>query len=216
MRDSRILIVSQRSLSSRLRIVNHNASRREPPLSSWNAAYVIFTSGSTGVLKGVVIEHAQLMSWVVPYSQNFAFSNTARVFQFASYAFDVCIQEIMPTLASGATVCIPSDVEREIHLVDAMHRLQITHTILTPTLFQNLDEVGLELPPSLHTLMLGGEAASSDLLERWATKVPRLIVIYGPTEATVCCAWVEVLPAWRSESHAIIPGEIGKPFGMRI
>lgn len=156
------------------------------------------------------------MTWSTLYSEKCGFSHTAQVPQFASYAFDACIQEILPTLTSGGTVCIPSARDRMNDLVGTMHRMWITHAILRPTVFQGPDSGKLEPPPSPHTLILGGEATPTPLLERWAPRIPRLAGLYGPTEGTVSCTWADFSPGWRSESHEFVPGEIGKPFGMRI
>lgn len=195
--DMQVLVVYEWSLNAMLQLVKHEGGPRNvetPPLSPSNTAYVIFTSGSTGVPKGVIIGHSSLMTWSTLYSEKCGLSHTARVLQFASYAFDACIQEIIPTLASGATVCIPSTWERMNDLVGAMHRMRVTYAILTPTIFQGLDSGKLESPPSLHTLMLGGEATPMPLLERWATRIPRLAVPYGPTEGTVSCTWADFSP----------------------
>jgi non-ribosomal peptide synthetase component F len=117
-----------------------------------NAAYYIFTSGSTGNPKGVAIENSSLSTTATNIADRLGYGSGSRVFQFASYAFDACITDIFATLASGATLCIPSEWERNNGIVDAMRRMDVNNAKFTPSLASNLafDEV-----PTFKTLVLG-------------------------------------------------------------
>ena len=72
-------------------------------------------------------------------------------------------------------MCIPSEWERNNAIVDAMNRMEITSAKFTPSLASNLL---FEDVPTLETLILGGESASSAFIEKWASKL-RLILVYG-------------------------------------
>ena len=124
-----------------------------------------------------------------------------RVFQFASYAFDMCITDIFATLTHGGTVCIPSDWERNNDIVGAMQRMEVSSARFTPSLVSNL---ALEEVSTLKTLILGGESCPAALADFWAPKL-RLILAYGPTEGCVVCIFSE------ASGHACAPGEIGRP-----
>ncbi|KAL9106442.1 MAG: hypothetical protein Q9227_008530 [Pyrenula ochraceoflavens] len=170
-----------------------------------NAAYMIFTSGSTGTPKGVVIENSQLSTTSLHTGKCLGFGNGARIFQFASYAFDVSVGDIFPTLVNGATLCIPSEWERDNAIVDAMCRMEVTHAKFTPSLVANL---AIEDVPTLKTLILGGESSPRSLIEAWTPKV-NLILSYGPSE---CCVMSFLCNANLQQTA---PGELGRPVNAR-
>ena len=183
------------------------------PLSHWpaelgNAAYVMATSGSTGTPKLVVTEHSQLSSFVAHLTRPLGFSEGTRAFQFASYAFDPIIGDTFLTLASGGTVCIPSEDERKNDITGAMNRMGVNLAKFTPSLVSSWPDLTITNVPTLKTLILGGEATPATILEEWADKID-LKLIYGSTECTISC----VVP----DAHAgiVVPGEIGRPVGSR-
>ena len=187
-------------------------------LEMHNAAYVMFTSGSTGTPKGVVIEHTQLSTSAINCGLNMGFASKPRVFQFASFAFDACILEMVTTLVFGGTVCIPSEFERKNAIVDAMCRMDVTCAFFTPTLLTGL---GAEISgvPTLDTLIVGGEGIPSSLVDEWAGRV-RLFLAYGPTECCVICFALEAPPCrptvrGQERLPTVAPGDIGRPFGVR-
>lgn len=106
---------------------------------------------------------------------------TSRVFQFASFAFDVSILEIFATLTYGGCVCIPSEDMRTRDVSEAIRSLNATWAFLTPSVANLVDPPNV---PSLEVLVCGGEAMSIDNVSRWADKVT-LVNGYGPTEASV-------------------------------
>ncbi|ORY68182.1 uncharacterized protein BCR38DRAFT_422356 [Pseudomassariella vexata] len=175
------------------------------PPSLSNAAYLNFTSGSTGTPKGVVIEHTQLATCSTYVGEILGYGPGARVFQFASYAFDACITDIFATLVHGGTICIPSEWERNNAIVDAMRKMKVTHAKFTPSLASNL---AIENVPSLTTLAFGGESPPASLVQKWAAKV-RLVLVYGPTECCVICFTSD------ASQHKPAPGEIGRPVASR-
>lgn len=175
------------------------------PLSPTTAAYVIFTSGSTGKPKGVVIEHEQLSTSSTKGGKAMGFESKPRVLQFASYAFDACILEIITTLIFGGCVCVPSDWERMNNLVDAMNRMQVTSAFFTPSLLSNLR---FETLKTLNTVILGGESLPAALVQTWAAKL-RLILAYGPTECCVICFTLDTTLCTPG------PGDIGRAISGR-
>ena len=174
-------------------------------LSATTAAYVIFTSGSTGKPKGVVIEHEQLSTSSTKGGKAMGFESKPRVLQFASYAFDACILEIITTLIFGGCVCVPSDWERMNGIVEAMNRMQVTCAFFTPSLLSNLRFEDLE---TLNTVILGGESLPPALVQLWAAKL-RLILAYGPTECCVICFTLDTSLCTPG------PGDIGRAISGR-
>ncbi|RDL40220.1 uncharacterized protein BP5553_00199 [Venustampulla echinocandica] len=149
--------------------------------NSRNAAYVIFTSGSTGRPKGTVVEHRSISTSCVAMRRSLLMKPTSRVFQFASFTFDVSILEIFTTLTYGGCVCIPSEGMRTRDVAEAIRSLDATWAFLTPSV-ANLVEPSKV--PSLEVLVCGGEAMSIENVVKWADKVI-LVNGYGPTEASI-------------------------------
>ncbi|KAI1819369.1 hypothetical protein F4861DRAFT_146977 [Xylaria intraflava] len=146
-----------------------------------NAAYVMFTSGSTGTPKGVTIEHRSLCSTIKHQIESFHLTQRSRVLQFASYAFDAAILDILATLCAGGCVCVPSDSER-LDLVAAMNRYDVNWACLTSSVARILSP---ELVPSLETLVLAGEVVTETDISLWS-KID-MIVAYGLTECAITC-----------------------------
>ncbi|KAK3987251.1 non-ribosomal peptide synthetase [Cladorrhinum sp. PSN332] len=157
------------------------------PRKPSDLAYCLFTSGSTGTPKGVLIRHEALCSGATMHGDAFNYTSQARVLQFASYVFDACITEILTTLIKGGCICVPSEEQRmnPDELMEFITERQVNHALLTPSVLALLDPVQV---PSIATLLLGGEAATPELIHKWRAASRRVLVAYGPTECTVICA----------------------------
>ncbi|KAL8417423.1 hypothetical protein RB596_007520 [Gaeumannomyces avenae] len=197
--EARIVITSARNADRIASIVVQTVEVDEGKASAWpddgrieslpsvalgQAAYVIFTSGTTGRAKGAIIEHRALVTSAKGHSAAISLSSRSRVLQFASYAFDATILEILTTLFVGGCVCIPSDRERESALPVAIARMGINWALLTPSVARTIEP---DTVSGLETLVLGGESLSPMDIRSWHGAV-RLILAYGPAECTITCA----------------------------
>ncbi|KAJ5210211.1 AMP-dependent synthetase/ligase [Penicillium cf. griseofulvum] len=149
--------------------------------SSNSSAYAVFTSGSTGRPKASVIEHQSFLSASAAHTQALRLDKNSRVIQFASYAFDASIVEMIDTLLVGGCICIPSDRDRNQRLGHAIREMQVNWTLLTPSVARILNPQDVS---SLETLVLGGEGMTRDDVRRWSPHV-RLMNAYGPSECSV-------------------------------
>ena len=158
------------------------ATMRKTP-SIETPAYIIFTSGSTGKPKGTLITHANLAAFCQNFIKLANLQTSTRTLQFASIGFDASILEIFPTLSVGAMVIFPTQDQRRSSqlLLKLLEEDQISLALIPPSLLAILPYQQL---PHLRTLLVGGEASSKDLQERWR-KGRTLINAYGPTENTV-------------------------------
>lgn len=164
--------------------------------------YVVFTSGSTGKPKGVIISHQSFLSCARAYAQKVGMNKDDRILQFASYAFDVSISDILNTLLVGACLCIPSEEERSSRISEGVHRLKPTWADLTPSLLRHLSKDDI---PTIQTVVVSGEAMSPDVVEAWQSHV-RLINVYGPAECSVSSTVCTILSPANAANigHAIV------------
>ncbi|KAI3333060.1 hypothetical protein F4824DRAFT_277782 [Ustulina deusta] len=208
--------VRGRELSSRMKMVVHVVGpgwQREQPENEAAAPlepdpawpmYVCFTSGSTGKPKGIIITHSAFCSARYYQADAFCFHPGARVFDFASYSFDVAVYNAMMTLSVGACLCIPSEEQRIGELNQTLRAMAVTMAALTPSASRLLEPENL---PDLQTLILSGEAVNHGDLERLKRGNFRVLNAYGPAECT---------PMSTLNPHAITPGisiSIGKGIG---
>ncbi|KAH7083049.1 nonribosomal peptide synthetase 6 [Paraphoma chrysanthemicola] len=152
-----------------------------PKVSPSAPLYIQFTSGSTGLPKGCIITHSQYTSGAIPRAHDVGYREHSRVLDFASYAFDVCIDSMLCTLAHGGTLCTPSEERRMNDLSGAMRDLRVTFAGMTPSVARTLD---VDLLESLDSIALGGEGVSASDASSWAQKT-RVVNAYGPSECTV-------------------------------
>ncbi|GES63812.1 hypothetical protein ATETN484_0009049900 [Aspergillus terreus] len=177
-----------------------------PVSGTKNPLFVVYTSGSTGKPKGVVIEHRSFCALVHYQVSVWRISPAARVMQFASYAFDVSVFEILFPLMCGACTCILEEVERRDYLDVTMKRLQVTHAFLTPSVARQLSPAAV---PDLQVLVCGGEPLRHQDLHQWAANV-RLVDGYGPAECTVFSV------SHPSLTRTSRPSDVGRPVGCVV
>ncbi|MET9611188.1 non-ribosomal peptide synthetase, partial [Streptomyces sp. NPDC006512] len=152
------------------------------PVAFDHPAYVIYTSGSTGRPKGVVVGHGGLASFARAQVERFGVDAGSRVLQFASPSFDASVLELVMAFAVGAALVVPpaGPLAGEVLggvLVDA----GVTHALIPPAA---LASVPVGEFPLLRSLVVGGDATSAELVDRWAPG-RRMVNAYGPTESTV-------------------------------
>jgi amino acid adenylation domain-containing protein len=156
--------------------------------------YLLFTSGSTGEPKGVLNSHGALTSAVRGLQQVLRIRETDRMLQFASLNWDTCFEEIFPTLSAGAALVFDDDAHSGSHArLLRMLKSREVSVLNLPTaywheLVHHLRDSGDALPPMLHTVVIGGEAASCARIADWCAlghEHIRLVNTYGSTETSL-------------------------------
>jgi non-ribosomal peptide synthetase-like protein len=165
---------------------------RATGLTKDHPAYLIYTSGSTGTPKAIVISHANICHFLRSGNAFYGVGPDDVVFQGASVAFDLSMEEIWTPYLVGATLYVASpetmgDAEK---LPALLTEAGVTVIDTVPTLLGILSSD----IPSLKLILLGGEALPPAIVQKWSKPGRRILNTYGPTEATVVATAAEVLP----------------------
>jgi O-succinylbenzoic acid--CoA ligase len=165
---------------------------------------IIHTSGTSGRSKGVVLT-----------AGNFFYSAMASAYHLGHAPDDrwLCVLPlyhvgglsiIIRGILHGVTVDLLSrfDVDAVNHALDSQ---PITHISLVPTMLYRLLESRTTWPESLKMILLGGAAASPELLARCRDAGVPIATTYGLTEA--CSQVATMLPG----DVLLKPGSVGKP-----
>ncbi|WP_223778478.1 non-ribosomal peptide synthase/polyketide synthase [Streptomyces sp. 135] len=167
----------------------------DPGVDADHAAYVIYTSGSTGTPKGVTVTHRGIGGFTAAAAERYAVGPGDRVLQFSSPSFDASVLELFISVLCGATLVVPPHgpwLGDELAAVLDEHR--ITHALIPPAALTSLPDPARGTARHLRTLIVGAEACSADLVDRWAPG-RRMINSYGPTETTIVATWTGPLTA---------------------
>ncbi|OYW98253.1 MAG: peptide synthetase, partial [Bosea sp. 32-68-6] len=170
----------------------HPTPARAAGLTREHPAYLIYTSGSTGTPKAIVISHRNICHFLRSGNALYGIGPDDVVFQGASVAFDLSMEEIWTPYLAGATLFVASpemmgDAEK---LPAILTQAGVTVIDTVPTL------LGI-LPadvPSLKLILLGGEALPPATVQKWSQPGRRILNTYGPTEATVVATAAAVRP----------------------
>ncbi len=170
-------------------------------------AYLIPTSGSSGAPKLVVVGHGGLPALLRAQIEAFALEPGARALWLHAPVFDASISDWGTALAAGAALVIPSReaLASPAALRGELERRRITHVDLPPALLAHVPPE--RPPPELRVVVLGGEPCPVEPVRALARRL-RVVIVYGPTEATVCSSLAVVDPErWdRPSIGAPLPG----------
>jgi aspartate racemase len=183
-----------------------------------NLAYIIYTSGSTGKPRGVQLPHRGLVNHHVAAVKIYGLQPSDHVLQFSSVSFDISVEEIFPTWASGGTLVFRTG---DTPLAASGFLRWITEQRITvlnlPTaywheLVHELSGANESLPQNLRMVIVGGEKASATAFSNWlrsgGARV-RWVNTYGPTEASVIATAYEPSMVDPDQVPASLP--IGRP-----
>ena len=159
-------------------------------------AYILYTSGSTGDPKGVMLTHANALSFVDWCSEAFSPDENDRFSSHAPFHFDLSILDLyVPIKHGGRIVLIGEGLGKNARLlapVIAEQKISVWYS--TPTVLRLLVEFGeldsLDLS-ELRLVLFAGEVFPVKHLRalKALLPAPRYWNLYGPTETNVCTAF---------------------------
>ena len=152
-------------------------------------AYVIYTSGSTGAPKGVLVEHGNLVNYLLWTVDEYAAHGTGGSAFFTSITFDLGIPSLLTPLLVGQTVHLLPDPLDTVDL-GALLVAGAPYSFLKMTP-GHLNLLSLDLGPEEACELAGiviaaGDAFPTELARRWTELAGTPVATeYGPTEITV-------------------------------
>jgi amino acid adenylation domain-containing protein len=170
-----------------------------PPCAPDHPAYLIYTSGSTGRPKGVAVSRGALAEHCAAVMAHYDLSAADRVLQFASHHVDAALEQILPTLASGACLIMRGQqLWSPPALAEVFSRHGVSVADLPPAYLRDVLLAWAEesvTPPCPRLLIVGGEALTGELVDLWRASPlanARFLNAYGPTEATITATVGEI------------------------
>lgn len=156
-------------------------------------AYVVYTSGSTGTPKGVAVSRRSLAFLLDHHRRTLhgpvadAAGRQLLAAHTASFAFDSSWEQLLWLLLGHELLVLDEADRRDAHeIVALVERERIDTLDVTPSMAAALVDAGvLDTTHRLALLLIGGEAAPTELWRRLAAADVRSHNLYGPTEATV-------------------------------
>ncbi len=178
--------------------------RDEIAVGPRDLCYVIYTSGSTGRPKGAMIEHRNVFHLVCAENGIYGVHGRDRVYQGASLAFDLSVEEIWLAFCAGATLvaATPEMARAGADLSRQLTAFGVTVFSSVPTLLSMLAEDA----PTVRLLISGAESFPDGLVERWARPGRRILNTYGPTETTVIATYADLHPGKPVTIGRAVPG----------
>ncbi|UOF88655.1 D-alanine--poly(phosphoribitol) ligase subunit DltA [Fodinisporobacter ferrooxydans] len=161
--------------------------------------YIMYTSGSTGEPKGVQITHQCLSSFLHWMIDHFGIQKNSTFLNQAPLSFDLSVMDLYTSLVSGGTIW---SVDQEMIanpriLFEELKTSHLTVWVSTPS-FAELclrdSSFHEELIPHLRTFLFCGETLHGTTARNLINRFPKIKLYntYGPTEATVAVASIQI------------------------
>lgn len=201
-------------------IISESADNLNRTIDPDDVAYVIYTSGSTGQPKGVEVQHRALVNHCLDMKDYYQLTPDDNVLQFAALNFDASIEQILPPLISGATVCMrDNEIWNAAQFARQVQEFDLT-VINPPTAYWNQLVRELAQHPDLlpenrvRLIIVGGDVFHPESVTFWQQtpfKQAKLLNAYGPTETVITASTFEVTADFAGRN---IP--IGRPRANRL
>ncbi|WP_237276456.1 non-ribosomal peptide synthetase [Tenacibaculum ovolyticum] len=187
-KEAKILISSEREIIES----NSNNPENRNELTDW--AYMLYTSGSTGKPKGAITRYDGALNHIFSEFKALDLKDGFCFLQSASIASDISVWQIVAPLLRGGNVLIAEkkdvlDYKKTLHL---MKEYKVTIAEFVPSYLVGFIDYVSELNaqgnilPSLKWMMMSGEEAPVNLVNKWLELFPGCKVLnsYGPCEAS--------------------------------
>lgn len=165
-------------------------------------ACILFSRVSSSVARGVSFSHTALSTALLGQGPAAKIGPLSRVMQLSSFNVDICVSEILTTLAHGGCVCVPSATERLKDFAGAVNRMQVNWTYMTPHLSRKVDPAKV---PTLKAVCFRTRSLDEDTYSAWHGKA-NIILAYGPHD--VCPLGISFLEAVGENQLR----SVGRPF----
>ena len=180
-------------------------------------AHLLFTSGSTGQPKGVIVTHANVITFVDWAKAYFGINENDRVSCHSPLHFDLSTFDLYGAFAAGAEVhLVPAKLNLfPKGLISFMRDRRLTQWFSVPSVLTYLtrfDAVEDGDFPEMKRLVWCGEVFPTAPLISWMEKLPHVVFtnLYGPTETTIASSYY-TMPAIPADANESVP--IGKACG---
>jgi len=157
--------------------------------------YIIYTSGTTGNPKGCILSDRGIDNVISQQIEIFEMNNS-NIFLYLSINFDASLSDILCSFYSESTLFINDNILKDKNkIINYFNKNNITHVDMPPSFLSFFKKEDL---PTLKNIVIGGENASK------IDAFPRVVNVYGPTEATICTSYEVIDKEFKSNC-------IGKP-----
>ncbi len=153
---------------------------------SSDLAYVIYTSGTTGHPKGVMVQHAGVVSLKYNLTEKYNLGKNENILLFANYVFDASVEQIVLALLNGHNLIIACkelllDLDS---IYDYLNSNKVTHIHVPPLFLERYDFSKFD---NLKRIISGGDLLRREQYNRLKSVSSDVQIIneYGPTETTI-------------------------------
>ena len=158
-------------------------------ISGHSLAYMLYTSGTSGKPNGVLVEHHNLVNFLLAMQLRPGISAADKLLAVTTISFDISALELFLPLVTGATLILADSAETRDGrlLMSIVKREGVTIMQGTPATWRLMLDGGWDRPLPLKVLC-GGEVLHKELSDKLLRVCGALWNMYGPTETTIWSA----------------------------